>query len=171
MIERIGIISMEGKPLTLLGKEPVEENYAPDFEVTDIDFNPVYLSSYEGKICIISSILSLDTSVCDKQTRKFYQEAANLDPDTIILNISMDLPFAQKRWKDKTGLNDAVTLSDYRLADFGNEYGILIKELHLLARAVFIVDRKGKLQYSQIVREITNEPDYGSALAALKELK
>ena len=125
-------------------------------------------SSYRGKICIISSVPSLDTPVCDIETRKFNEEAGRLGENVVILTISMDLPFAQKRWCAAAGVNRVQTLSDHRDASFGTSYGVLIKELRLLARAVFLVDRKGILQYVQLVKEISKEPDYGEVLNALK---
>jgi len=129
----------------------------------------VKFSSYRGKICIISSVPSLDTPVCDIETRKFNEEAGRLGEDVVILTISMDLPFAQKRWCAAAGVNRVQTLSDHRDASFGTSYGVLIKELRLLARVVFLVDRKGILQYVQLVKEISKEPDYEEVLNALKK--
>jgi thiol peroxidase len=111
---------------------------------------------------------SLDTPVCDLQTRRFNQEAARLGPDVQILTISMDLPFAQKRWCGAAGIERVTTLSDHREASFGTAYGVLIKELRLLARAVFVVDKDGVVRYVQIVPELSREPDYEAALAAAK---
>ena len=170
MKERTGIIAMRGNPLTLVGEEVKVGNPAPDFIVLDNNLSLVKFSSYRGKICIISSVPSLDTPVCDIETRKFNEEAGRLGEDVVILTISMDLPFAQKRWCAAAGVNRVQTLSDHRDASFGTSYGVLIKELRLLARAVFLVDRKGILQYVQLVKEISNEPDYGEILNALKKL-
>jgi thiol peroxidase len=169
MEERRGIITMKGSPLTLLGRELKVGDTAPDFEVLENDLNPLEFSSFKGKTIILSSVPSLDTSVCDMQTRRFNEEASRLGPDVIIITISMDLPFAQKRWCGAAGVDSVVTLSDHRTAEFGNAYGVLIKELRLLARAVFIVDREGAIRYIQIVKEVGDEPDYESVFSAVKE--
>ncbi|MFC1868765.1 thiol peroxidase, partial [Thermodesulfobacteriota bacterium] len=118
----------------------------------------------------ISSVPSLDTPICDIETRRFNEEAGNLGSEVVILTISMDLPFAQKRWCGAAGVDRVVTLSDHRDAAFGEAYGVLIKELRLLARAVYVVDRVGVVQYTQIVNEVTNEPDYGAVLDAVRKL-
>ncbi len=170
MKERTGIVTMKGNPLTLMGNEVKAGEGAPDFTVLDNNLSPVRFSTFRGKICIVSSVPSLDTPVCDLETRKFNEEASRLGPDVVILTISMDLPFAQKRWCAASGVDKVQTLSDHRDATFGTAYGVLIKELRLLARAVFLVDQKGTLQYIQIVKELTNEPDYESVLGALKKL-
>jgi thioredoxin-dependent peroxiredoxin len=171
MEEHIGIITMMGNPVTLLGKALKVGDPAPDFKVINNDLSPVSLSSYKGRICVISSVPSLDTSVCDLETRRFNQEAEGLDPDVVILTISMDLPFAQKRWCGAAGVTRVVTLSDHRDASFGTAYGMLIKELRLLARCVFVVDRNGIIRYIQLVKEISHEPDYEPILNAVKALK
>jgi thiol peroxidase len=171
MEERAGQITMKGNPLTLLGKAPKVGDPAPDFEALDNNLSPVRLSSFKGKTCILSSVPSLDTPVCDMETRRFNQEAGGLGPEVQILTISMDLPFAQKRWCGAAGVDKVMTLSDHRDAAFGMAYGVLIKELRLLARAVFVVDAKGILRYSQLVKELSQEPDYNAVLAAVKELK
>ncbi|MBM4308948.1 MAG: thiol peroxidase [Deltaproteobacteria bacterium] len=170
MKERTGLITMRGNPLTLVGNEVKVGEVAPDFTALDNNLSPVSLSSFRNKICILSAVPSLDTPVCDLETRKFNEEASRLGPDILILTISMDLPFAQKRWCAASGVDKVQTLSDHRDASFGASYGVLIKELRLLARAVYIVDRKGTLQYIQIVKELTNEPDYEAVLNALKKL-
>ena len=171
MEEHTGIITMKGNPLTLLGKTAAIGEAAPDFEVLDNDLSAVNLSSFKDKVCVISSVPSLDTPVCDMETRRFNQEAGKLDTDVVILTISMDLPFAQKRWCGASGVDKVITLSDHYDASFGTSYGMLIKELRLLARAVFIVDKKGIIQYIQIVGELTQEPDYEDVLAALGKLR
>ena len=170
MEERAGIITMKGNPLTLVGKDLQVGDPAPDFEVLDNDLSPVRLSSYRGKVCVISSVPSLDTPVCDMETRRFNEEADKLSADVQILTISMDLPFAQKRWCGAAGVDKVVTLSDHRNASFGTAYGVLIKELRLLARAVFILDREGIVRYIQIVKEVTDEPDYDAVLEAMNRL-
>ena len=170
MEERTGIITMKGNPLTLVGKQPKVGEHAPDFEVLDNDLSPVRLSSFLGKVCVIASVPSLDTPICDMETRRFNEEAGILGPDVAILTISMDLPFAQKRWCGASGVDKLTTLSDHLSASFGETYGVLIKELRLLARAVFVVDGDGVVQYVQIVKEVTDEPDYDDVLEALKKL-
>jgi thiol peroxidase len=171
MQERKGIITMKGKPLTLLGKGVKVGDSAPDFEVVANDMSAVRFSSYHGKVCIITSVPSLDTSVCDIETRKFNEEAGKLGSDVTVLTISMDLPFAQKRWCGAAGVQNVQTLSDHRDASFGRAYGVLIKELRLLARAVFVVDKNGTIRYIQIVKELSTEPDYKAALEAVKGLE
>jgi thiol peroxidase len=170
MEERIGIITMRGNPLTLVGQELKEGDPAPDFEVLDNGLSPVKLSSFKGKVCVISSVPSLDTPVCDMETRRFNQEAGKLSADVQILTISMDLPFAQKRWCGAAGVDKVVTLSDHRNASFGTAYGVLIKELRLLARAVFVLDREGIIKYIQIVKEVSEEPVYEAVLDAVNKL-
>jgi len=170
MKERTGLITMKGNPLTLVGNEVKVGEVAPDFVVLDNDLSPIKFLSYRGKMCVLSSVPSLDTPVCDMETRKFNEEASRLGPDIVILTISMDLPFAQKRWCAAAGVNKVQTLSDYRDASFGTSYGVLIKELRLLARAVFLVDRQGTIQYIQLVKELIKEPDYEALLSALKKL-
>ncbi|MDY6844581.1 MAG: thiol peroxidase [Thermodesulfobacteriota bacterium] len=170
MEEHTGMITMKGNPLTLVGKLPEVGKPAPDFEVLDNNLSPVRLSSFLGKICIIASVPSLDTPVCDLETRKFNEEAPMIGPDVIMLTISMDLPFAQKRWCGAAGVDKVTTLSDHLNASFGEAYGVLIKELRLLARAVFVVNKEGVVQYVQLVKEVADEPDYSQVLKTLKKL-
>jgi len=171
MEERKDVITMKGQPLTLLGNELKVGEPAPDFEALNNDLSPVKLSSFRGKVCIISSVPSLDTSVCDTMTRRFNEEAGNLGDDVVVLTISMDLPFAQKRWCGAAGVKNVQTLSDHRDASFGTAFGVLIKELRLLARAVFVVDKEGIVRYVQIVSELTSEPDYEAVLTVAKEVQ
>jgi len=170
MSERTGMITMRGNPLTLVGNEVKEGQSAPDFVVLDNDLSPVRFSSFRGKACILSSVPSLDTPVCDMETRRFNEEAGKLGADVAILTISMDLPFAQKRWCGAAGVDKVKTLSDHRDAAFGTAYGVLIKELRLLARAVFVVDREGIIRHIQIVRELTEEPDYHTVIQAVRQV-
>jgi thiol peroxidase len=170
MMERTGLVTMKGNPLTIVGKELKVGGAAPDFEVLDNDLSPVRFSSFRGKICVISSVPSLDTPVCDMETRRFNEEAGKLGEDIQILTISMDLPFAQKRWCGASGVDKVITLSDHRKASFGTDYGVLIKELRLLARVVFVIDREGVIRYIQIVKEQTEEPDYDAVLEAIHAL-
>jgi thiol peroxidase len=169
MGERAGAVTMKGNPLTLMGSEIKVGDKAPDFEVIGNDLSAVSLSSFQGKVCIISSVPSLDTPVCEMETRRFNNEAANLGDDIVILTVSMDLPFAQKRWCGAQGVDKVITLSDHRDAAFGSAYGVLIKELRLLARAVFVVDKEGVVRYAELVKEIADEPNYEAVLKAAKE--
>lgn len=165
--ENTGVITFKNTPMTLLGTINRVSDQAPDFTVVKNDMTPGKLSDYKGRKVLISSVPSLDTGVCDLQTRRFNTEASNL-PNVQILTISMDLPFAQARWCGATGVKSLITMSDYRDADFGVKYGLLIKELRLLARAVIVVDEKGAIAYQEIVPEVTNHPDYDAALAAVR---
>jgi thiol peroxidase len=169
--ERTGLVTIGGKPVTLLGNEPKVGDAAPDFTAVGTDMNPVRLSQFKGKVVVISSVHSLDTPVCNMETRRFNTEAANLGPDVVILTVSMDLPFAQARWCGAAGVDKVITVSDHRDAAFGMAYGMLIKELRLLARAVFVVDRQGIIRYSQLVKETGTEPDYAPVLQAVKDLQ
>jgi thiol peroxidase len=159
-----------GNPLTLIGPEITPGMDAPDFAVVDNDLGPVSLADVKGNIVIISAVPSLDTPVCDMQTRRFNQEAQNLSDKVRILTVSMDLPFAQKRWCGNAGVENVQTVSDYQAASFGQAYGVLIDGLRLLARSVFVLDAAGKVAYVQLVPEVTNEPDYDAVLAAVKNL-
>jgi thiol peroxidase len=170
MAERAGIVTMRGNPLTLVGNEVKVGQMAPDFVTLDNSLSPVKFSSFRGKLSILSSVPSLDTPVCDTETRKFNEEAVKLGDQVQILTISMDLPFAQKRWCAAAGVSRVQTLSDHREASFGMSYGVLIKELRLLARAVFLVDKGGVIRYLELVKEVSKEPDYDTLLNALKKL-
>jgi thiol peroxidase len=170
MAERTGIVTIHGNPLTLVGEEVKVGATAPDAELVDNDLKPVKLSSYRGKTLVVAAVPSLDTPVCDLETRRFNDEAGQLGGDIQMLTISMDLPFAQKRWCGAAGVERLTTLSDHREAAFGQAYGVLIKELRLLARSVFIIDREGKLQYAQLVKEVSNEPNYEEVLQALGKI-
>ena len=171
MKERAGLVTVDGNPMTLLGNGVEVDDKAPDFVALDNDMNQVSLSDFQGKPLVILSVASLDTSVCDIETRRFNQEASSLSRDIAILTISMDLPFAQKRWCGQAGLDKVKTLSDHRDASFGQAYGVLIKELRLLARAVFVVDRDGTIAYVELVNEVSHEPNYDAALRAIKGLE
>ena len=171
MAERTGLVIIGGKPVTLLGNEVRVGDAAPDFTAVGNDMKPVKLSDFRGKVVVISSVHSLDTDVCNVETRRFNTEAAKLGPDVVILTVSMDLPFAQKRWCGAAGIDKVITVSDHRDAAFGMAYGVLIKDLRLLARAVFVVDRQGVIRYIQFVKEVGTEPDYAPLLQAVKELQ
>ena len=170
MEERSGATKMKGQPLTLVGKALKEGDPAPDFEVLSNSLSTVRFSSFLGKICIISSVPSLDTPVCDLETRRFNQEAGGLGEEVVILTISMDLPFAQKRWCGAAGVDKVITLSDHRDASFGMGWGVLIKELRLLARSVFVVDMEGIIRYIRIVDDLADEPDYDEVLNIVRTL-
>ena len=171
MPELANLVTMKGNPVTLIGKEVQIGQSAPDCTLTANDLSDVKLSSFKGKKVVLSVVPSLDTPVCDLQTKRFNTESAKFDKDVVVLTISMDLPFAQKRWCGATGSKNVQTLSDYRSAAFGEAYGVLVKGLRLLTRAIFIVDAKGTIRYKQIVNEITTEPNYTEALTALKKLQ
>lgn len=170
MNERTGIITFKGNPFTLIGPQLMVGQKAPDFSAVDNALAPISLATYAGKVKIISSVPSLDTPVCDSETRRFNQEAAGLPGNVVVLTISQDLPFAQKRWCGAAGIDKVVTVSDYRDRSFGLNYGVLIKELLLLTRAIFVVDANDTIQYIQIVPEVTSEPDYADVIAAVKKL-
>jgi thiol peroxidase len=170
MKERTGIITMGGIPLTLLGDEVNIGDQAPDFVAIDNNLGHFRLSSLKGKIIIISAVPSLDTPVCDLETRRFNEEAANLSQDVEIITISMDLPFAQKRWCAAAGVERVKTYSDHRDADFGTKYGVLTKETRLLARAVFVVDREGTIRHIEVLGDISHEPHYDAILSAVAQL-
>lgn len=170
MIERTGIITFKGNPMTLLGPELKVGDRAPEFVVVDNALTPVTLGSYAGKIRVISAVPSLDTPVCDTETRRFNQEAAELPANVVVLTVSLDLPFAQKRWCGAAGIDRVITLSDYRDRSFGQNYGVLIKELLLLSRTIFVIDAGDTIRYIQRVPEVTSEPDYGAVLSAVKAL-
>lgn len=163
-------VTMKGAVLTLRGKELKAGDKAPDFEVLANDLSIVKFSSFAGKGCVILSVPSLDTSVCDRMSRRFNQEAAGLGTNVVVMTISMDLPFAQKRWCGAAEAKNIQVFSDHRDASFGRAFGVLIKDLRLLARTVFVVDKEGIIRYVQIVKELSSEPDYQSALDAVREL-
>lgn len=160
-------VTFGNDPVTLLGTEIKVGDEAPDFTVVANDLSEKTLQDYKGKIKLISVVPSVDTGVCSKQTKRFNEEADKLD-NVHVLTISMDLPFAQKRWCSAEGVNNIDLLSDHRDADFGNKYGTLIKELRLNARSIFVVDANDKVVYTEYVPEVTNHPDYDAALNAAK---
>ncbi len=168
--EKTGMITFKGNPMTLLGPDIKQGDAAPDFQLVANDLSPVGLNDSAGKVRLLTVVPSLDTPVCDSMGRKFNEQAAQLSDDVVVYTISMDLPFAQKRWCGNAGIEKVQTLSDYQERSFGLNYGLLIKELKLLARAVYVVDRDGKVAYREIVNEVTEEPDYDAALAAAKKL-
>ena len=163
-------VTMSGDPLSLAGREVQVGDRAPDFTALDEDLNERKLSDLKCKIRVLVSVPSLDTPVCDLQTRRFDEEASALGDAVRVLVVSMDLPFAQKRWRLAAGIERVHTLSDHRDASFGRAYGMLLPDLRLLARAVFVVDPDDVVRYVQVVPEITQEPDYDAVILAVKEL-
>ncbi len=170
MTERKGLVTFAGNPVTLTGIEIKVGDKAPDFTGTNQGLEAVKLSSFEGKTVVIAIYPSIDTGVCQKQNYKF-NEIANSMEDVVVLSVSLDLPFAQKRYCAAEGLDSIVTLSDYKEREFGNKYGFLIKELALLARGTVIIDKNGIVQLVEVVPEITTEPDYDAALACIEKIK
>ena len=166
--ERKGAVTFKGNPITLVGPELKAGDKAPDFKVTANDLSEVTLANSRGKTRLISVVPSLDTPVCDAQSRRFNEEALKMSGDVVVLTVSADLPFAQKRWCGAAGADRIQTLSDYKECSFGKAYGVLIKELKLLTRSVFIVGPDDKLQYVEYVKEVTQHPNYDAALNALK---
>jgi thiol peroxidase len=166
--ERRGAVTFKGKPLTLVGPEISVGQKAPDFKALKTLAEEVTLKSTAGKVRLIASVPSLDTPVCDAMTRRFNLSAAQLPPNVALLTVSMDLPFAQSRFCGTAGIDRVETLSDYRDASFGENYGVLIKEFRLLARAVFVIGTDDVVKYVQYVKETTEHPDYEQALAAAR---
>src|SRR5436305_2732691 len=166
-MERPGATTLRGNPKTLIGPELKPGDTAPDFNVVDNSLNPVTLSDTGNKVRIISVVPSLDTPVCDAQTKKFNEEVANL-PGVDILTISMDLPFAQKRWCGAFGVDKVKMLSDHKDGSFGSQYGTLIKELRIESRAIFVLDQKNKILHAEYVKEVADFPNYESALSAAR---
>jgi thiol peroxidase len=170
MEERSGITGFHGSPVTLLGPGLQPGDRAPDFRVVDNDLATVTLADFRGKIKIICTVPSLDTPVCATEARRFNREAAQLDSDIVVLIVSVDLPFAQSRWCAAKAIDRLHILSDYQERSLGLAYGVLIKERQLLARSVFVVDQADTIRYIQLVAELTEEPDYATALEAAKGL-
>jgi thiol peroxidase len=169
-MERKGKITFLGNPLTLIGTEKKNGEKANNFTVLDKELKEISLKDFAGKIKLISVTPSLDTPVCDIQARRFNQEAAKLPDDVVIMNISMDLPFAISKFCTTAGIDKVKAYSDHRDASFGNAYGVLIKELRLLARSIFIIDRDDTIRYIELVPELSDQPDYDKALAELRKL-
>jgi thiol peroxidase len=166
-MERAGATTMRGNPLTLVGPELKAGEAAPDFSVIDSSLKPVHLADTEGKTRIFSVVPSLDTPVCDAQTKRFNEEAGKLQ-NVDIYTVSMDLPFAQKRFCNSFALDNVKMLSDHKEGSFGESYGTLIKELRILSRAIFVLGPDNKLKYVEYVPEVADHPNYEAALAAVK---
>jgi thiol peroxidase len=167
--ERKGVVTFQGSPVTLIGPEVKVGDKAPEFRLLAIDMKEIRLSQSRGKVRLLSVVTSLDTPVCDLQTQRFEEEAGKLK-DVVIYTISMDLPFAQARYCGAHNISNLQTLSDHREASFGIAYGVLIKELRLLSRAIFIVDPNDTIRYVEYVKEVTQHPDYEKALEALQKV-
>ena len=167
--ERKGAVTMRGNPMTLVGPELKSGDKAPNVTLIGKDLKPVTLDNFKGKVKIIATIPSLDTPVCDAETRRFNEEASKLPGDVQVLTVSMDLPFAQARWCGAAGVDKVTTLSDYRGAHFGEAYGVLIKELYLHARCVFVVDKNDKVTHVEYVKEVANQPNFEAALDAARK--
>jgi len=168
MPARTGVSSFKGRPVTLLGAGLKTGDRAPDFHVVDTALNPVGLADFKGKTKIICAVPSLDTPVCDAEVRRFNREATQLRDNVVVLVVSLDLPFAQQRWCGGAGIDRVKVLSDYQERSFGLAYGVLVEELQLLSRAVFVLDADDVVRYVQYVPEMTDEPDYAAALEAAR---
>jgi thiol peroxidase len=166
-MERRGATTMRGNPLTLIGPELKVGDAAPDFAVVDSGLKPYGLKESGGKVRIISVVPSLDTPVCDAQTKRFNEEAASL-PGVSIITVSMDLPFAQKRWCGAFGVDKVTMLSDHRDGSFGSNYGTLIKELRIESRAIFVLDSQNQIRHAEYVKEVADHPNYEAALSAAR---
>lgn len=169
--ERSGAATFKGNPITLIGPQLKAGDAAPDFTVSKNLLEDVSLKDYAGKIKLISVVPSLDTGVCDAQTRRFNEEAAGLGDDVVILTISADLPFAQARWCGAAGVDRVITLSDYKSRSFGEAYGVLIKEFQLDMRSIFVVDTNDTIIYVEYLGEMTEHPNYEAAIDAVKSLR
>jgi len=166
-MERPGATTLKGNPLTLIGPELKAGDAAPDFHTVDNGLKPVTLKDTGSQVRIISVIPSLDTPVCDAHTKRFNEEAGKL-PNVSIITVSMDLPFAQKRWCGAFGVDHVKMLSDHVDGSFGANYGTLIKELRIESRAIFVVDPENKIRHAEYVKEVADHPNYEAALAAAR---
>jgi thiol peroxidase len=166
-MERPGATTLKGNPLTLIGPELKAGDKAPDFNLVDNGLKNVTLADTGNNVRILSVVPSLDTPVCDAQTKRFNEEAAKL-PGVDILSVSMDLPFAQKRWCGAFGVDKVKMLSDHRDGSFGSHYGTLIKELRIESRAIFVLDRNNTVRHAEYVKEVAEHPNYDAALSAAR---
>lgn len=168
--ERTGVATLKGNPITLLGPELKAGDKAPDFQLNKSLVETVSLKDYAGKVKLISVVPSIDTGVCDAQTRRFNEEAASLGDNVAVLTVSVDLPMAQARWCGAAGVDKVVMLSDYKNNSFGEAYGVLIKELALDMRAIFVIDANDTISYVEVLSEMTEHPNYEQAVQAVKAL-
>jgi thiol peroxidase len=169
MAERTNVATLKGGPVTLVGNEIKVGDTLPNFKAVGLDLADVDFAAHKGKVRVFSVFLSIDTAVCANQTRTFNEKAAALSDDVAIFGVSMDLPFAQSRFCGAEGIERIVMASDYKYRSFGDAFGVYVKEVGLLARSVFVVDRNDKVVYADYLSEVTNEPDYEAALAAIKK--
>ena len=168
--ERHGATTFKGNPLTLVGPELKAGDKAPEFEVVDKTMQPVTLASTSGSVRIFSVVPSLDTPVCDMQTKRFNEEVGKNPGGVKIYTISMDLPFAQSRWCGAFGVDHVVMLSDHKGGSFGEAYGTLIKEWRILSRAIFVIDQNDTIQHAEYVKEVADHPNYEAAVAKARSL-
>lgn len=168
--ERFGIIKVGGRDATVIGDDVKVGDTAPEFTVHALDWSLTRgLADTKGKVRIIAAVPSLDTDVCDRETRRFNQESAALDKDIVIQTVSTDLPYAQKRWCGAAGVDQVMVLSDHQNAEFGEKYGVLIKERRILRRAVFVVGRDDKIVYAAYMPALGDEPNYEEVIEAAKK--
>jgi thiol peroxidase len=169
-IERKGLINFSGQDMTVVGPDIQVGQTAPDFTAQGTDWATINaLESTKGKVRIIAAFLSISTSVCDRETRRFNEEAAGLGEDVVIITLSMDLPFTLKNWCGAAGVDKVMTLSDHMTGEFGEKYGVLLKELRFFRRAIFVVDRQGKVVYAAYMPVLGEEPKYDEVLAAARK--
>lgn len=169
MLERIGLLKLDGQEVTIVGSDVSVGQQAPEFRALMQDWSTLQvLASTQGKVRVLAALPSLDTSVCDRETRRFNQEASALSEDVVIFAISTDLPYTQKRWCAAAGVERVITLSDHLETEFGVRYGCLIKERRILRRAVFVVGRDGQLEYADYMPALGDEPNYGEVLASVR---
>ncbi|MFB5266381.1 thiol peroxidase [Paenibacillus enshidis] len=168
--ERTGVATFKGNPITLIGPELKAGDKAPDFTLNKNLLEEASLKDFAGKIKLVSVVPSLDTGVCDAQTRRFNEEAAGLGDQIVVLTVSVDLPFAQARWCGAAGVDRVITLSDYKHHSFGEAYGVFIKELHLDMRSIFVIDADDNIAYVEYLTEMANHPDYEKVIEAVKKL-
>jgi thiol peroxidase len=163
-------VILGGNPKVLLGRELKVGDPAPDFELVGPDLSPVKLSSFRGKVVIISAILSLDTSVCTNETHRFEDEAAQIGDDLVVLTVTMDVPYTMRRWVQENAIERVKVGSDHKTAAFGEAYGVLMGAMRMLARAVFVVDRQGVIRFIEVLPEVGKEPEYDRVMEAAKKL-
>jgi thiol peroxidase len=169
MLERTGLVKFSGKDVTIVGSDIAVGQQAPEFHAQNNTWEMLpMLAATENKVRIISAVLSMETSVCDRETRRFNEEAASLSQDIAIIVVSTDLPFTLKRWCGSAGIDQVMVVSDHHDVEFGTQYGCLLKEPRILRRAVFVLDRKGKVVYSAYMPVLSDEPDYETVLASAR---
>ncbi|MHA6483664.1 thiol peroxidase [Paenibacillus sp. strain BS8-2] len=168
--ERTGVATLKGNPITLIGPELKVGDQAPDFSLNKSLVDVVSLQDYAGKVKLVSVVPSIDTGVCDAQTRRFNEAAAALGDNVIVLTVSVDTPFAQARWCAAADIDKVVMLSDYKNNSFGEAYGVLIKEFALDMRSIFVLDENNTIKYVEYLSEMAEHPNYEAAIEAAKAL-